>query len=346
MPRSPATTGNSAPVVAVVIPCYRVKAHVLGVITRIPSIVAQIYCVDDGCPEGSGDYIERHCTDRRVRVLRNARNEGVGGAMVTGYRAALAAAAEIVVKVDGDGQMDPALVSRMIAPITDGVADYAKGNRFYRPESLVGMPAVRLIGNAIHSFICKLSSGYWTIFDPANGYTAIHAVALGLLPLEKLSRDYFFEADMLFRLNLIRATVVDIPIDAAYAEEESNLHLRTAILPFIGGHARNALKRYVYNYILRDFNIATVESITGILLLGFGVVFGAVQWAASIRAGQPASAGTVMLSALPVLVSVQMLFSALNFDMANVPRHSLRGLIGREPPVDVEEKPVEPLVRS
>src|SRR4051812_21032823 len=159
--------------VAVVIPCYRVRRHILGVIAGLGPIVDQIYCVDDKCPEDSGGLVEQACVDPRVRVVRHAENQGVGGATLTGYRAAIAGGADVLIKIDGDGQMDPDLIELFVAPIAEGRADYAKGNRFHNIEDTRGMPAVRVFGNACLSFITKLSSGYWTVFDPTNGYTAI-----------------------------------------------------------------------------------------------------------------------------------------------------------------------------
>jgi len=196
-----------APRVAVVIPCYRVAAQVPGVIARIGPGVAAVYAVDDACPEHTGDRLARDCSDPRVRVLRHAANQGVGGAMVTGYRAALADGADIVVKLDGDGQMDPAEIERLIAPIAQGRADYTKGNRFHELEMLRDMPRVRLFGNSMLSLVSKLASGYWDVMDPTNGFTAVHRDALALLPLDKIDRGYFFESDMLFRLYTVRAVV-------------------------------------------------------------------------------------------------------------------------------------------
>ena len=134
--------------IAVVLPCYKTSKQVLDVLTSIPETVTSIYCVDDACPEKTGEHIQSHCTDKRVTVLFHDQNLGVGGAMVTGYRQALAEKVDIVVKVDSDGQMDPALIPQFIAPIVNGQADYTKGNRFFTPQFLSGMPKVRLIGNA------------------------------------------------------------------------------------------------------------------------------------------------------------------------------------------------------
>lgn len=184
--------------VAVVIPSYKVKDHILSVLNRIGPIVSRIYVVDDKCPQGTGKFVAEQCRDPRVAVLFHDVNQGVGGAMITGYRRALADGAEVVVKLDGDGQMDPDLIPTFVSPIERGVADYTKGNRFYAIENLEGMPFVRIFGNTSLSFVNKLSSGYWNVMDPTNGYTAIHASALSALPLSKIEKRYFFESDMLF----------------------------------------------------------------------------------------------------------------------------------------------------
>src|SRR5581483_10965039 len=204
------------PHVAVVIPCYRVRRHVLSVIERIGAEVSTIYVVDDGCPEHSGAHVTSSCGDPRVRVLAHAKNRGVGAAVMTGYLQAAADGAEIVVKLDGDGQMNPRLIPAFVDPIARGEADYVKGNRFYNPADVRSMPIVRLLGNAALSFLSKLSTGYWSIFDPTNGYTAIHASIVKLLQTEKISERYFFESDLLFRLYLLRCVVTDVPMQAVY----------------------------------------------------------------------------------------------------------------------------------
>ncbi len=204
--------------IAVVIPSFRVTRHILGVIASIGPEVQHIYVVDDACPDASGDHVAQHCSDPRVVVLRHDKNQGVGGAVMTGYQAAIAAGAAVIVKVDGDGQMDGRLIPDFVAPILAGEADYTKGNRFFHLEQLRTMPTMRLFGNAVLSLLNKLSSGYWDVFDPTNGFTALHADAARHLPFSKISRRYFFETDMLFRLNTINAVVVDIPMDAVYGD--------------------------------------------------------------------------------------------------------------------------------
>lgn len=310
--------------VAVVIPCYRVRKHILGVIGDIGEDVHKIYVVDDACPQHTGDYVAKECADPRVRVIFHEVNRGVGGATITGYGQALQENAEIIVKLDGDGQMDPKHIPRLLAPVLSGVADYAKGNRFYYPEGVQQMPFVRLVGNAALSFVTKFSSGYWDIFDPTNGFTAIHAKVAERLPLDKIDQRYFFESDMLFRLNTIRAVVIDIPLHGKYADEESNLKVHRAIPEFAFKHARNALKRIIYNYYLRDFSIVSLELCAGIPMLLIGIMVGIRAWVHSVQSGVVATSGTVMLAALPTLVGIQLLLSFLSADFGNVPKIPLQ----------------------
>ena len=309
--------------VAVTIPSYKVRAHVLDVIARIPPKVQRIYVVDDKCPQHSGELVKEQCRDPRVRVIFHEENQGVGGAVSSGYRAAIEEGMDIVVKVDGDGQMDPALIPHFTRPIERGRADYTKGNRFYRPESLKGMPPIRLFGNAALSFINKLSTGYWSIMDPTNGYTAIHTSVLREMPLHKLEKRYFFETDMLYHLNTMRAVVHDVPMDAVYADEESSLKVSKVLPEFMVKHVNRFFKRYVYLYLLRDFNIGSLYSLLGVVLCGLGVVFGGWAWLRSLTTGQPATSGTVMLAALPLIIGIQFLIAFLHHDVERVPSQPL-----------------------
>lgn len=320
--------------IAVAIPCYKVTQHVLGVIDAIGPEVEAIYAVDDACPEGSGRFIEERSRDPRVRVLYNPENQGVGGAVATAYQAAIADGMDIVVKIDGDGQMDPTLLPLFVRPIARGLADYTKGNRFYRPESLRGMPPVRLFGNAMLSLMTKFSCGYWSSMDPTNGYTAIHTAVLRKLPLERIERRYFFETDMLYHLNTIRAVVHDVPMDAVYGDEESNLKVSKVLPEFLRKHASRLVRRYAYLYLLRDFNIGSLYSILGALLCLAGLVFGGLHWVQSAATGEPASSGTVMVAALPVIIGIQFLIAFLHYDVSNVPREALSPELtdGHSPP--------------
>lgn len=320
--------------IAVAIPCYKVTQHVLGVLAAIGPEVHTIYAVDDACPDHSGRFIEAHNKDPRVKVLFNSENRGVGGAIVTAYKAAIAEGLDIVVKIDGDGQMNPALLPKFTFPLLRGDADYTKGNRFFRPESVQGMPPVRLFGNAVLSFMTKLSCGYWNIMDPTNGYTAARTCVLAELPLDKLEKRYFFETDMLFRLNTLRAVVKDIPMDSVYADEESNLKIGKVLPEFLKKHASRLWRRYVYNYLVRDFNVGTLYSLFGGLLLTVGSAFGAMHWLDSALSNQPATSGTVMLAALPVLIGIQFLIAFLHYDVSNLPTEPLSNSLAAPQPYE------------
>jgi glycosyltransferase involved in cell wall biosynthesis len=314
---------GTAPRIAVIIPCYRVKRHILDVITRIPESVFRIYVVDDQCPEQSGAFVAEQCADPRIRVLTNPTNMGVGGAVLRGYESAIADNMDVIVKIDGDGQMDPRLIDAFTSPILKGEADYTKGNRFFEIETFRDMPTVRVIGNIGLSFITKVSSGYWNLFDPTNGYTAIHAGVASHLPLKKISQRYFFESDMLFRLNTLRAVVVDIPMNACYQDEVSGLDVGREILRFLWLNSRNFVKRIYYNYLLRNFSFASIELFAGITFLMFGGIYGSRMWVRSYLESTYASAGTVMLAGLTTLIGLQLLLGFANFDMGNVPTSPL-----------------------
>jgi glycosyltransferase involved in cell wall biosynthesis len=309
--------------VAVVIPCFRVREHILDLLSRIGPEVTHIFVVDDACPEKTGEFVHEFSLDPRVCVLRHDINRGVGAAVMTGYAAALQENAVVLVKIDGDGQMDPRLIPQFIAPIIKGQADYTKGNRFYDLREIGQMPIYRLMGNAALSFMSKLSTGYWNLFDTTNGFTALHSKIARHIAFDKVSQRYFFETDMLFRLNIARAVVVDIPMDARYGKEVSSLHVWQVAGEFLGKHTRNFAKRIVYNYFLRDMTVASLELLFGVALSMFGVVFGCVQWVKSLTLGMSTPLGTIMLAALPTMLGIQMLLAFVAFDVANVPRRSI-----------------------
>ncbi len=302
-----------------VIPCYRVGSTVASVVRGVPASVDFVVVVDDGCPEDSGAAAEA-VGDPRVVVVRHGENRGVGAATVTGYRRAMALGADILVKMDGDGQMDPAHLDALVAPLVDGRADYAKGNRFRDFAALRAMPRARLFGNSLLSFLIKAASGYWNLMDPTNGYTAIRADVLSRIDLDRLDRGYFFESDLLIRLNVAGAVVADVPMAARYGDEPSSLSVSRAAVLFPGKILRGLLRRIFLRYYVYDFNMASIYLLLGLPLVTFGVVFGAIQWSLSAATGEPRTVGTVMLVVLPIILGFEMLLQAINIDIASVPR--------------------------
>lgn len=302
-----------------VVPCYKVRNHIGRVIAATPAWVEGIVCVDDACPEGTADFLaaQEHL-DPRVVIVRQAANGGVGGAVLAGYAEAARRGARILVKVDGDDQMDLAYLSQLIAPIMLGEADYAKGNRFTSISHLSEMPRIRIFGNAVLSFMAKLSTGYWTVFDPTNGYTAIEASVAERVMEKKIAQRFFFETDLLYHLGTLRAVVRDVPMPARYSDEVSNLRVSAIVGPFALRHARNFVSRIFGQYFVRDFNVATLELLAGCGLLLLGGGYG-LTWMASHPPQEVAPAGVVMTAALPVIIGVQLLLQAMNFDVLSVP---------------------------
>jgi glycosyltransferase involved in cell wall biosynthesis len=296
--------------VAVVIPAYNVAKCVEGVIKGIPEFVDEIIVVNDAATDETGEVLGR-VEDARLRVVYHPVNQGVGGAMITGFTLALDCGADVVVKMDGDGQMDPWYLPALLdAIVVEGYA-YAKGNRFLDEEQLRRMPKVRLIGNYLLTFWTKLVSGYWQVFDPQNGFVAVDAGTLRKLPLGRLARRYFFENDMLVHLNVVRAKVKDVAIPARYGEERSSMRLKHVVATFPVYLGRRFWYRIYQKYILRDFSPVAMFWVCGAFLLSWGVGFGVYHWIKSSWSGHVASTGTVMLSALPLILGFQMALQAI-----------------------------------
>jgi glycosyltransferase involved in cell wall biosynthesis len=321
----------------IVIPCYKVRAHIRQVLARIPAWIEGVICVDDACPERSGEFIREQTRDPRVLVLSHEINQGVGAAVLTGYAEAIRRGARIIVKIDGDDQMDLAHLPALIAPILLGEADYAKGNRFSSQNHLAGMPAIRVFGNTALGFMARLSTGYWNIFDPTNGFTAVEAGVAELLLSRAIAKRFFFETDLLYNLGVLRAVVRDVPMPARYQDEISNLKIGAIIGSFGWRHLRNFGRRLLGQYVVRDFNVATVEWGVGVVLIASGLGY-ALHWMAVRTPGQPASAGIVMAAALPIILGVQLLLQAVNFDITNMPVRPIHTFLREVSCLQAEER--------
>jgi dolichol-phosphate mannosyltransferase len=308
--------------VAAVLPAYNVANELGSVLRTMPALFTTIIVVNDASRDETGAIAERYAElDRRIVVVHHEQNRGVGGAMVTGFRTAIDAGADIVVKIDADGQMPLWLVPELIAPLISGEADYTKGNRFRDFQAVRAMPLARRIGNVALSFLAKAATGYWRLFDPTNGFLAIRSDVLSQLPLQKIDRTYFFEISMLSHLYLIGAVVKEIPMPARYAGETSSLSIPRVLRQFPGRLLWSLMRRLVLKNYVYDFNLASLHLALGVPLLLAGLLYGGWNWFQySVLLRQAAPTGTVVLPALMIMVAVQLLLSAARFDLDAVPR--------------------------
>jgi glycosyltransferase involved in cell wall biosynthesis len=319
--------------IAAVIPCYHVEREIQSVLETIPSYIKHIIVVDDASPDSTADLVAASAKhDERILLVRHPSNQGVGGAMVTGYRKALELGAQVVVKIDGDGQMDMDHLARLVQPLVDGKADYTKGNRFRDFKSLQRMPFIRRVGNMGLAFLAKAATGYWHIFDPTNGFNAIRSEVLALLTLDKVDRTYYFETSMLANLYLVGAVVKDVPMPARYQGEVSSLLIHRILFEFPGKLMATFLRRLMLKNFIYDFSMGSIYLLASLPLLVFGLTFGIYKWIHYASMGVPAPTGTVMLPTLSLLLGIQLLLSAIEIDLRSVPTEPLSTPLPSPPP--------------
>ena len=306
--------------VAVVVPVYNESENVDRVIEGIPRNFQTIVVVDDASTDDSLGRIHSLAeSDSRVHVCEHNTNQGVGGAVVTGLRHAVSVGADIVVKMDGDGQMSPEDLATLIEPLLNDVADYTKGNRFSDLKRLKQMPVNRLIGNVALSFLTKLCVGYWNCADPVNGFIAIRREALAKLRLDSLSKRFFFETSLLAELYLARAVVQDVAIPARYGNEASHLRTWQVLFEFPIKLFACFIRRIIIRHFLFDFSMGGVYFLFGAPLLIGGLIYGVSNWAKYSQLGVGAPTGTVVIAAMAIILGVQFLLSAIGVDIQSVP---------------------------
>lgn len=307
------------------VPAYRAAGTIAGVLAKIPAEVQHVVVVDDASPDSLQDILEE-VDDPRVVVLRHESNRGVGGAMKTGFQAALALGADIVVKVDADGQMDPAMIPDFVEPILRGDADVTKGNRFAYLGFIRRMPFWRRLGNLGLSFLVKAASGYWHAFDPTNGYIAVRAEVLEEMDRDRLADGFFFETSFLCEAYFTRAILEDVPMHPVYGDETTSLRPLMMIGHFTPRLIGRLFYRIFMNYFMRDFNAVSVFLTAGIPALAFGVVWSVYHWIHSYSESVRTGTGTIMIGALAILIGFQLILQATVLDVENEP-----GRGGREP---------------
>ena len=305
--------------ITAVIPAHNEGGHIAQVIATMPEFVDHLVVVDD-CSRDNTYEAAVSSGDKRVVALKTAQNRGVGGATILGYRKGMELESDIIVKMDGDGQMDPCYLSSLINMLIDQGYDYAKGNRFLVGESLSFMPRHRLFGNVVLTFMTKLASGYWHIFDPQNGYTAIKRDALRSLNLAAIHERFFFENDMLIHLNFFKYRVKDVAIPARYGVEKSDLNPFKISLTFPLLLLRRFFHRVYQKYVLRDFSPIALFLFLGLGLFTWGILFGIYLYFRTVSTGIATPTGTIMLALLPLILGFQLLLQAIVLDIQETPK--------------------------
>lgn len=310
--------------VAVVIPCYKVENYIAETIKKIPDMVSMIVAVDDFSPDNTSKVIN-DLGHTKVILLKNKKNLGVGGATKTGFDYACQYGADILIKLDGDGQMDPRTIEALIHPLVRRQADFSKGNRFSQWEYIYRMPVIRRTGNLCLSFLLKAASGYWEIFDPTNGFIAIRSDTWQKLRKKNIANDYFFESSLLCELGKVHAKVIDIPMRAKYGNEVSSLSIIKVLISFPPRLMKALISRILFDYYILDFNIGSLSLLAGFPLLLFGSIWSLVHWFLSIRNSIAATTGTVVIGMITIILGFQLILQFINFDIQCKTRSSKKG---------------------
>jgi glycosyltransferase involved in cell wall biosynthesis len=300
--------------VAVVVPAHDEELLIADTVRGIPEFVDRIYVVDDASTDATAERA-RELADPRVEVITHERNTGVGAAIVTGYRRALADGVAATAVMAGDNQMDPAELMSLVQPVVDGEVDYAKANRLFTGEAWKLIPRTRYLGNAVLSLLTKIASGYWHVADSQAGYTVIGHEALRQLDLDRVYTRYGFPNDMLVHLNVWNARVRDVPSRPIYGVgERSGIKLRRVVPRISWLLLKGFLWRLREKYVIRDFHPLVFFYTLGILMTLVGFVLGVVEVVLRFM-GNEITTPTIVLVALLLISGSQFTLFAMWFDM-------------------------------
>lgn len=303
--------------IAVVVPAYREEALIAETIRGVPEYVDHILVIDDCSPDATSQAA-KSVADPRLEVIRLEVNQGVGGAITTGHRRAMDLGCDIMVVMAGDNQMDPDELPRLLHPILDHEYGFAKGNRIFSATSLEGMPRYRIVGNMVLTFLNKAASGYWNLVDPQNGYTAVTREALELVPLDRVSKRYEFENDLLIWLNIAGVRAKDVNIPARYGAEVSTIRLHTAVPRISWLLFRGFWRRIWYKYVLWSFSPIAAMLFLGLFLLLIGLALS--TWVVyEAFSGVSPTAGTAIFAVVPAMSGFYLLVQALVLDILATP---------------------------
>jgi glycosyltransferase involved in cell wall biosynthesis len=300
--------------VAVVVPAFDEEALIATTLAGIPEFVDKVIVVDDASRDGTAAAAAAS-TDGRVEVITHEKNEGVGAAILTGYRRALEDEIDVTCVMAADNQMDPSDLEAIAGPVARGEVDYAKANRLFTGRAWDLIPRTRYLGNAVLSLLTKIASGYWHVADSQSGYTAVGRDTLELLDLDRIYRRYGFPNDMLVHLNVINARVRDIPSRPVYGVgETSGIRLRR-VIPSISWLLTKAFFwRMREKYVIRDFHPLVFFYVFGIFFSLIGIALGATVTILRFL-GNELTVATVVLVALLLIAGLLFTLFAMLFDM-------------------------------
>ncbi len=303
--------------VCVVVPAYN-EEHLIGrVIETMPDFVDRIVVVDDCSTDETVQVVEAYVTAQpdRVLLVRHEKNQGVGGAIVTGYRKARDLRMAATAVMAGDAQMDPEDLPALLDPVVEGRADYAKGNRLFTGEAWETIPRVRYLGNAVLSLLTKIASGYWHIADSQTGYTVANLAVLETLPFRKVFRNYGVPNDLLVRLNVFNFRVIDVPVKPVYGiGEKSGIRIGMVIPRISWLLIRLFLWRMKEKYIIRDFHPLIFFYLLGFACAPFGGAMGMyLAWLRLFHG--PIAPVAPLFAAFLFITGLQSIFFAMWFDM-------------------------------
>jgi glycosyltransferase involved in cell wall biosynthesis len=299
--------------IAVVVPAYDEEALVGSTVAGIPAFVDRIIVVDDASRDATAERAA--AGDDRVEVIAHEQNQGVGAAIVTGYKRAIAEEVDVTCVMAADGQMDPGDLELLARAVAIEECDYAKANRLVTGQAWQLIPRTRYLGNAMLSFLTKIASGYWHVADSQSGYTAVNLETLKLLDLDRLYRRYGFPNDMLVHLNVWNRRVRDYPSRPIYGVgERSGIRLRKVVPRISWLLLKGFFWRLGQKYVIRDFHPLVLFYMLGLFLFVAGFLLGLLEVGLRI-AGNELPAATIILVALLVISGLQLLLFAMWFDM-------------------------------
>jgi glycosyltransferase involved in cell wall biosynthesis len=300
--------------IAVVVPAHDEEKLIGETISGIPGFVDRIVVVDDRSSDGTAAVVEA-LGDPRLELIRHERNEGVGAAIVTGYKRARDEGIDVTAVMAADNQMDPADLQTLVEPVARGEVDYAKANRLFTGQAWDLIPRTRYLGNAVLSLLTKVASGYWHVADSQTGYTAISLEYLKLLDLDRIYRGYGMPNDMLVHLNIWNARVRDYPSRPIYnVGERSGIRLRKVVPRISWLLLKGFFFRMREKYVIRDFHPLVFFYFLGFLMTTLGLGLGIVEVVLRLM-GNAITTPTIVLVALLLISGSQFMLFAMWFDM-------------------------------